>query len=172
MRWGVGTFVGTHFWRIVRCLKLRRRLAVIKTKDATHKTTSVARRYVALGNEMPMPVARATYAATHAGHFGSRASVALGTIQPAISPPRRNRDSGRRVLSLARVWIWQQWPAFMRQPPPRGNTNRPFEEATRIRRGDATRCPSRCVPWERGRAIDTCPRGRPTLANRRNKCGR
>jgi hypothetical protein len=66
----------------------------MKTNDATHNTTSIARRYVAVGKEIPMPVARATYAATHAGHFGSSASVALGRIQPAISLPRHNRDAG------------------------------------------------------------------------------
>jgi hypothetical protein len=67
----------------------------MKTNDAAHNPTSVARRYVAAGKEIPMPVARATYAATHTGHLGSSASVAPGTIQPAISPPRRNRDAGR-----------------------------------------------------------------------------
>ena len=77
----------------------------MKINDATHKTTSIARRYVAVGKEIPMPVARATYAATQAGHLGTSASVALGTIQPAISPPRRNRDAGRRALSPARVLI-------------------------------------------------------------------
>ena len=81
----------------------------METNDATHNTTSIARSYVAVGKEIPMPVARATYAATHAGHLGSSASVAVGTIQPAISPPRRNRDAGRRALSPARVLIWQQW---------------------------------------------------------------
>jgi len=80
----------------------------MKTNDATHKTTSVARRYMAVGKEIPMPVARATYTATHMGHLGIRASVALGTIQPANSPPRRNHDAGRRALSPARVLLWQQ----------------------------------------------------------------
>jgi hypothetical protein len=60
-----------------------------KTSDATHETTSVVLIYVAAGNEIPTPVATATYAATHAGHFGSSANVAPGTIHPAISPPRR-----------------------------------------------------------------------------------
>lgn len=67
----------------------------MKTSDATHNTTSVARRQVAVGNEIPMPVASAIYAATQTGHLGSSASVTLGTIHPAISPPRRNRDAGR-----------------------------------------------------------------------------
>jgi len=80
----------------------------MKTNDATHNTTSIARRYVAVGKEIPMPVARATYTATHAGHLGSNASVTLGTIQPAISPPRRNRDAGRRTLSRSRIAVWQQ----------------------------------------------------------------
>ncbi len=55
----------------------------MKTNDATHKATSIARRYVAVGKEMPMPVARATYVATQAGHLGSNASVAVGIIQLA-----------------------------------------------------------------------------------------
>jgi hypothetical protein len=66
----------------------------MKSNDETHNATSIARKYVAVGKEIPMPVARATYAATQAGHFGSSASVAPGRIQPAISPPRRNRDAG------------------------------------------------------------------------------
>ena len=41
-----------------------------------------------------------------------------GTIQPAISPLRRNRDAGRRALSLPRGSIWQQWRAFTGAPPP------------------------------------------------------
>jgi hypothetical protein len=81
----------------------------MRTNDATHNPTSPARKYVATGKEIPMPVARATYAATHMGHLGSSANVALGTIQPAISPPWRNRDAGWRALSPARVLVWQQW---------------------------------------------------------------
>src|SRR6267378_3183521 len=82
-----------------RAIKLRSRLAVMKTNDATHNATSIARRYVAVGTDIPMPVARATYAATQTGHLGSSASVALGTIQLTIFPPRRNRDAGRRASS-------------------------------------------------------------------------
>ena len=81
----------------------------MKTNDARHNTTSVTLRYLAVGSEIPMPVARAKYAERQTGHLGSNASVALGTIQPAISPPRRNRDAGRRTLSPARILIWQQW---------------------------------------------------------------
>jgi hypothetical protein len=66
----------------------------MKPNDATHIITSIPRKYVAVGKEIPMPVASATYAATQAGHLGSSASAALGTIQPAISPPRRNHDAG------------------------------------------------------------------------------
>src|SRR5947208_295067 len=40
------------------------------------------------------------------------------------------------------------------------------------RRGGATRRPSRCAPWVRGRATGTCPRGRPVRAHRRNRRGR
>jgi hypothetical protein len=66
----------------------------MKINDDTHNSTSIARKYVAVGKEIPIPVAKATYAATHAGHLGSSANVAPGRIQPAISPPRRNRDAG------------------------------------------------------------------------------
>jgi hypothetical protein len=91
-----------------RAIKLRSRLAIMKIKDATHNATSIPRRQVAAGKEIPTPVARATYAATHAGHLGSKASVAVGTIQPAISLPRRNSEAGGRMLSPARVLRWQQ----------------------------------------------------------------
>src|ERR1700730_9628583 len=40
------------------------------------------------------------------------------------------------------------------------------------RRGGATKCPSRCAPWGRGRATGTCPRGRPVRAHRWNRCDR
>jgi hypothetical protein len=80
----------------------------MNANDATHSTTSIARRYVAAGNEIPIPVAKATYAATHRGHLGSNASVALGTIQPTMSRPRRDGVADRRVLSPAPVLIWQQ----------------------------------------------------------------
>jgi hypothetical protein len=71
----------------------------MKTSDATHNTTSIVRSHVAVGKEIPRPVASATYAATQAGHLGISASVALGTIQPAISLTRRHRDAGQRALS-------------------------------------------------------------------------
>src|SRR5882762_3830979 len=42
----------------------------------------------------------------------------------------------------------------------------------RTRRGGATRRPSRCAPWVRGRATGTCPRGRPVRAHKWSRCGR
>ncbi len=42
----------------------------------------------------------------------------------------------------------------------------------RIGRGGATRHPSRCGPWGRGRATDTCPTDRPGRAHRSSRCGR
>src|SRR5260370_13470554 len=68
-----------HCWLTPRTMKLRSRLAAMRTNAAAHNTTSIARRYVAVGKEIPMPVARATYAATHTRHLGSSASVTLGT---------------------------------------------------------------------------------------------
>ncbi len=49
-----------HYWLVLRANRVRSRLAETKTNDATHKATSAARRYVAVGKEIPMPVARAT----------------------------------------------------------------------------------------------------------------
>jgi hypothetical protein len=66
------------------------------------------RRLAALATEMPTPLNSATYAATQAGHLGSKTSVALGMIQPTISPRRRNRDAGRGALPGPLVAIWQQ----------------------------------------------------------------
>jgi hypothetical protein len=102
------SFIGPHYLTL-RLIKFLSRTAVMKTRDATHNTTSIARRYEAVGKEIPMPVARATYAATHTGHLGISASVALGMIQPAISPPRLILDAAGRMFSPARVLIWQQW---------------------------------------------------------------
>ena len=89
----------------------------MKANDATHNTTSSNRRLAAVGKEIPIPVARATYAATHTGHLGISASVAPGTIQPAIAPTRRNGDAGRRALSPSRFADWQQSQAFTCVPP-------------------------------------------------------
>ncbi len=50
---------GRH-WLTLRANKLRKRLPVMKINDATHNATSIARRCVAVGREIPMPVARAT----------------------------------------------------------------------------------------------------------------
>src|SRR5260221_10513443 len=116
-----------HCWLTLRATKLRARLAAMKPNEATHNNTSIVRRYEAVGKLIPTPVARATYATTQAGHLGSNASVAPGRIQPATSPPRRNRDAGRRAWSSARVS--QQWRAFMGAPRPRGNMSRHSEEA-------------------------------------------
>lgn len=61
---------------------------------------------------MPAPLNRATYIATHAGHLGNKISVALGTIQPASSPPRRQRDAGGGVRPAFRVAFWQLGQVF------------------------------------------------------------
>jgi len=84
-----------------RVIKLCSRFAIMKANDATHNTTNISRRCVAVGKEIPEPVASATYAATHAGHLGRSASVALGMIQPAISPQRLDRHAARRASSPA-----------------------------------------------------------------------
>jgi hypothetical protein len=66
-------------------------LIATNTNIATQRTTSRLRKLAAVPMVTPRPVARATYAATQAGHFGSNNSVALGTSQPAISPPTCHR---------------------------------------------------------------------------------
>jgi hypothetical protein len=81
---------------------------MMNASEATHSPTSAVLRNAAAGNETPMPVARARYAATHTGHLGSRARRIPGTIEPAISPPHRHRDADPRARSLARVLVWQQ----------------------------------------------------------------
>jgi hypothetical protein len=74
------------------------------------RISAVVRRVEALASEMPTPLNSATYAATQIGHFGSKTSVALGMIHPTISPPRRQRDTGRRapVCAARSVVVWQQ----------------------------------------------------------------
>ena len=61
-----------------------------------------------------------------AGYLGSKTSVALGMIDTAISPLRRNRDAGRQsvvaashrnLAAVASVYVcasaaWQHEPAF------------------------------------------------------------
>src|SRR5713226_1848356 len=86
----------------------RKRLVATNPNDTVRKSTSSVRRCAAADMEMPRPVASASYATTQAGHLGSRASVALGTIQPAISRPRSHHDAGRRALYRPRVAVWQQ----------------------------------------------------------------
>jgi hypothetical protein len=53
--------------------------------DAMHAPTSAHRTPAAAGNEIPNPVAIATYAATHAGHFGITASAVAENSHPTTS---------------------------------------------------------------------------------------
>jgi hypothetical protein len=46
----------------------------------------------ATGREIPRPVNKATYAATHIGHFGITARIALGTNHPATENSFPARD--------------------------------------------------------------------------------
>jgi hypothetical protein len=56
---------------------------------------------------------------------------------------------------------WRKW------SPLRRSVTQPSARVTRCRtrRGGATRRPSRCAPWGRGRATGTCPKGRPVRAH-------
>src|ERR1700730_14812540 len=83
-----------------------------QSKATTRRISRDIRRLAALATEMPTPLNSATYAATQAGHLGSKTSVALGMIHPAISPLRRHRDAGRRALSRPPVALSQRRRAF------------------------------------------------------------
>src|SRR5947209_16885409 len=48
------------------------------------------------------------------------------------------------------------------------SASRRIDIAIGIHHGGATRCRSRCVLWERGRATGTCPKGRPVRGHRLN----
>src|SRR5262245_39112723 len=102
--------------------KRSRSLPAKTTSEAKHKPTRNVRKCVAVESERPIPVPAATYAATQTGHLGSSSNVAPGTIQPAISPLRRQGDADRRVLSPARVSFCLQSQVLMHAPPPPGNT--------------------------------------------------
>ena len=54
----------------------------------TQTAISEDRRYAAVEKEIPTPVANAMYVATHSGHFGIKARIALGTIHLAATTPR------------------------------------------------------------------------------------
>jgi hypothetical protein len=142
-----------------------------QSKAATHRISRDIRRLAALATEIPTPLNSATYAAIQAGHFGSKTSVALGTIQPTISPRRRNRDAGRGALSWQRVAIWQQERVFTVAPPLRGNMIQRSQKADHTHRGGGTRYRSRFVRVVRGRATGTCPRGHPVRGRTPNRCG-
>jgi hypothetical protein len=101
-----------------RPLVRRKTLAVTKTSIATQSVTSKPRRVAAVPMVTPSPVARATHAATQAGHFGRNNSVAPATSQPASSPPKRHRDlhPGLPAPVQARDSVRQQG-VFMRVLP-------------------------------------------------------
>jgi hypothetical protein len=57
--------------------------------ELTHNASSPNLILLAADIETPSPVPSAIYIATHAGHFGRIAMIALGTSHPAISRYRR-----------------------------------------------------------------------------------
>src|ERR1700730_10879630 len=111
-----------------------------QSKATTHSISMDIRRLAALATEMPTPLHSATYAATQAGHLGSKTSVALGMIQPTISPRGRHRDADHRALLRTRVARWQQELVFTVAPPRRGNTIQRSQKAAHTHRGGGTRC--------------------------------
>jgi hypothetical protein len=78
-----------------RRVRARRYRAVRKSSELTHRITRAVRRDEAVASETPTPKS-ATYAARHAGHFGSRTSVTPGTIQLARPKHRRANVRGER----------------------------------------------------------------------------
>src|SRR6266478_4136772 len=80
-------------------LRLRMCRLPRRTSELTHTTMRNARRLTAAATEILIPVAIIRYAARHIGHFGSSARIALGTIQPAISPLRRATFQQPRALT-------------------------------------------------------------------------
>src|ERR1700679_1882658 len=94
-----GNCVGTVELALFRAASRHRRFSARQSSTVMHKISSEVRKWEALANEMLTPLNSATYAATQRGHLGSKTSVAPGMIHPAISPPRRQRDTGRRASS-------------------------------------------------------------------------
>src|SRR6185436_13375136 len=87
-------------------------------------------------------------------------SAALAANSSAAALKKACWDA-RSVVMWPRSRLWQ------------GARNDAAEiSACRTDRDGATTCPSRCVPWERGRATDTCPTTHRVRAHRRNTCGR
>src|SRR5439155_17832967 len=76
-----------------RALASRRITAVttMASNDPAHSTIAPVRKCDAAENEIPRPVAAATYAARQAGHFGKSARMAAGKTQPAAFRQGRPR---------------------------------------------------------------------------------
>src|ERR1700744_5876983 len=72
------------------------RFSARQSRVAMHRISTVVLRVAAPVREMPMPLKSATYAATQIGHLGKKTRVTLGMIQPASSPPRRQRKMRQR----------------------------------------------------------------------------
>jgi hypothetical protein len=71
----------------------RRKVLTVNHANAHRQVSSNPLRIqAATGIEMPTPVARATYAARHMGHFGSSARIAVGTIHLVLPSTRRVTD--------------------------------------------------------------------------------
>ena len=73
----------------MRCRKV---LTVNHANAHKHVSSNPLRIQAATGMEIPTPVASATYAARHIGHFGSRARIAVGTIHFVLPSTRRVTD--------------------------------------------------------------------------------
>lgn len=102
----------------LRALNLRHTgLSAKNTSAATQTPISVIRAAEATGNDRPTPLASATYAAKHTGHFGISTSSTLGTTHPA-SPAARDRGTfmclqhGRRSRFMAVFYLQPQQLSF------------------------------------------------------------
>src|SRR6267378_3226711 len=107
----------------------------------------------------------ASYAAEHSISGGPPPRTPVSSAMTAnVGAAARHSQSAARVAVLWAIMVFLRWSVRLPQ-------SRPLSPC-RTRRGGATRGTSRCVPWVRGRATGTCPRGRPLRANRWNRCGR
>lgn len=145
-RWSSGVSIRLRFHRAVLFPATTRRTlrTTMYASIATLTVIKPARTYAAEVNEIPMPVASAMYAATHAGHFGMTASTTLGTIQPATPTLRRaNVGVAKSVAPLFAAWQQLLAPIFRLVA---------IARILRRRQGDPTSC--RSVPGSSRRAED------------------
>jgi hypothetical protein len=93
------------------------RTALTKTQAsvATQMPMSTVRRIDAAATEREIPVPSATYAAKHAGHFGSNARMSVGSEHFAQAHRRRATRGGWALPSAAVCRLLRTMPAAIEQ---------------------------------------------------------